>query len=198
MIQATRYVFFVTVLAAFILGVACSKKVMVPVPPRVDLETYQTIGMMEFSSNAEGDLHLFASQKFLQSIQACQPGVRVLELGSTERVLASVGKRDLNYEAVRAIGKKYDVDAVIAGRMDVTDIKPKVDLYSIIQSMSISADVEASLTTRLYDASGVTLWTSRIYGNGRLSRTLRAAVIPPHSASRAAAWVLGFNWHCVI
>jgi hypothetical protein len=145
-----------------VLGCA-GKKVMVP--PRVDLNAYSKIGMVEFSSNAEGNLSQFASQKFLEAVQSSQPGVRVIELGSRERVLQSIERDQFDFDAVQAIGERYNVDAVIIGDVEVTDVKPRVDLSSILSTMSVSADVEASLTARLYEAeSGATLWTNSARG----------------------------------
>lgn len=154
-----RQFIFSGLIAVVAFGAACSKKVMVPVPPRVDLESYNTIGMIEFLSNAEGDLPAYASQKFLQSMQSSQPGVRVLELGTRDKVLAAVGKSELDFEAIRAISEEYGVDAVMTGQFDVTDVKPNVDVFSMLQSMSVTADVQATMAARLYDAGGATVWT---------------------------------------
>ena len=62
-----------------LLLVGCAKKVMVP--PTIDLHLYESIGLVQFSSNAEGSLDALATQKFIEAMQASQPGVRILELG---------------------------------------------------------------------------------------------------------------------
>ncbi len=62
--------------------IGCAPKVMVL--PRIDLKVYDNVGIVEFSSNAEGNLDQFATQKFLEAIQSSQPGVRILELGNKE------------------------------------------------------------------------------------------------------------------
>jgi hypothetical protein len=134
---------------------------MVPVPPRVDLNAYDTIGLVEFSSNSEGNLNQFASQKFLEAIQSSQPGIRVIELGQETRVLQAVQYDEFGFDAIQAVGRKFNVDAVIIGRVEVTDVKPRVDISAILSSMSMTADVEASLTARLYESeSGATMWTN--------------------------------------
>ena len=128
--------------------------------PRIDLMAFQRIGLVEFTSNAEGDLQTLASQEFIQSMQSSQPGVPVLELGDAEMVLSAIGRDNLDPDAVRAMGKMYNVDAVIVGNLEVTDVKPKVNLTQVLTSMNVQADVEAALTTRLLEAGGgATLWT---------------------------------------
>lgn len=138
---------------------ACSAK-RVLMPPRIDLQAYQSIGLVDFSSNADGNLDQFTSQRFLRSIQSSQPGVRVLELGDREEVLQRVEREEMDFDTIRSIGEAYRVDALIVGDMEVTDVKPKVDVSSALTSLSVKADVEASLTARLYETyNGATLWT---------------------------------------
>ena len=137
----------------------CGPKVMVP--PLIDLAPYDIVGIIEFSSNYEGNLAPFATQKFMEQIQYAQPGVRILEIGSEKHALESIGHSQLNHDAVQAIGEEYSIDALIIGAMDVDDIKPSVDLSTILTSAEVRADVKASLTVRLYETqSGATIWTS--------------------------------------
>ncbi|MDH3216187.1 MAG: hypothetical protein OEN01_07840 [Candidatus Krumholzibacteria bacterium] len=143
--------------------IGCSKRVMVP--PRIDLQTYRAIGMIEFDSNAEDGLQQFVSQKFVETLQSSQPGIRILDLGSEEKVLEEIQHQRFDYQAIRAVGERYGVDAVIIGNLEVTDIKPKVDVSTLLMSMSARADVEAALTARLFDAvSGATIWTNSARG----------------------------------
>jgi hypothetical protein len=129
-------------------------------PARVDLQAFQRIGLVKFSSNAEGKLQALASQEFIQKMQSSQPGVPVLELGDEKLVLQEIGRDKLDPGAIQAVGRMYGLDAVIIGNLEVTDVKPKVDLTRFLTSMDVQADVEASLTTRLLEAgSGATLWT---------------------------------------
>jgi hypothetical protein len=146
---------------AILLG--CASKVLVP--PQVDLGLYDTVGIIVFTSNATGNLEEFATQKFIETVQAAQPGVRILELGGEERVLGAIGHDDLDFEAVRAIGQEWGVDAVFAGRLEVTDVKPDLHLATLVKSMSLSADVAASLRARLVETgSGATVWTNSASG----------------------------------
>ena len=122
--QATLTKWAVAALAVIML-IGCgggSRNVTVTVPPKVDLKAYNTIGIIEFSSNEQqGDLQQFATQRFVQTMQSSQPGVRVLELGSEERVLASVKHQELDVDAIEAIGKKYRVDALVTGDLGILE-----------------------------------------------------------------------------
>jgi hypothetical protein len=131
-------------------------------PPRIDLQAFRKIGLVEFSSNPKGNLQTLASQNFIQSMQASQPGVPVLELGGEESVLRAIGRDKVDAQAIQEIGRKYDVGAVIIGNLEVTGLKPKVGVSQMLSSASVDvqADVEAALTTRLLEVgSGATVWT---------------------------------------
>lgn len=146
---------------AILLG--CASKVLVP--PQVDLRLYDTVGIIVFTSNATGNLEEFATQKFIETVQAAQPGARILEFGREEQVLGAIGRDDLDLEAMRAIGQEWGVEAVFAGYLEVTDVKPDLRLTTLVKSMSLSADVAASLRVRLVETdSGATAWTSSASG----------------------------------
>jgi len=146
-------------LVGAVLVAACSTKVLAP--PSVDLKQHNTIGLVVFESDADEELRKFATQEFQQTIQASQPGVRVLELGTEDRLLASVDQSEFDLEAVKALGKKYGVKSLITGHMAVTDIKPKVRLSTSFKSLSAKANVETMLNVRLLETeSGATVWTN--------------------------------------
>ncbi len=154
-----RHVRLSPALIALLMLTACvSEKVLVP--PRVDLGAYRTMGIIVFSSNSKGNLNEYTTQQFMQTVQAAQSGVRILELGSEERVLAAIEHEALDFEAVRAIGEKWGVDAVFAGHLDVTEVRPRLEVAMTIKTMSMQANVAAALDARLIEAaSGATVWT---------------------------------------
>jgi len=130
------------------------------IPPRLDLKNYEAVGLIQFTSNAKGNLQPFVTQKFLQSVQAAQPGIRVLELGPESAVLDSVQHSQMDIEAVKAIGQEYNLKGLITGNLNVTNVKPKLEVLTIIKSMGVSAEVQAALTVRLFETqSGATVWT---------------------------------------
>jgi hypothetical protein len=146
--------------AGVLLSLACAKRTVVEVPPRVSLYSFDVIGVVQFESESKGTLASFATQRFIEELQESQPGVRVLELGSVDALMRTLDRDDLNYNTVRVIGEHFGVGAVIAGTLDVQDVKPRVDLQQTITTGSISADVKAALTTRLMETTrGATVWT---------------------------------------
>jgi len=139
--------------------------VVVEIPPRIDLGSYQTIGVVEFSSNSTDKLNQFATQRFMSVIQKAQPRVRFLELGSQTELLKSVDREKLDPGAVKAIGKRYGVTTVFTGTYEISDLKPKVSLDQGLSSLSASAVVNMSLNAKQWDAdTGATLWTNSRYG----------------------------------
>jgi hypothetical protein len=68
-----------------------AKRVLVMVPPELDLARYQAIGVVEFSGS---DRHLSAaaSRQFREDVLAAQPGVRLVELDGEAEVAALAGR----------------------------------------------------------------------------------------------------------
>lgn len=136
----------------------CAKKVLMD--PRVDLGAWRTIGIVEFNGGKDPELGLQATREFMEALQHAQPGVRILELGAEEDVLAEVESVGLDFEAVRALGKRYNVDAVFVGRVEVGRVKPNLRFGQSFASMEARADVEGEIAARLLEAdSGATVWS---------------------------------------
>ena len=153
------YIATITLLALL----ACGPKIMVP--PNVDLAVFESIAIIDFTSNAEGNLADYATQEFLEIVTASQPEARLIEVGSEEEVLSSVGADKMDLDAVKAIGEEYGVEAVITGGLDVSDVQPRVSLSTNLTAVGIEAEIEATLTARLFDAyDGATVWTSSARG----------------------------------
>jgi hypothetical protein len=138
----------------------CSHTEKVLIPPRIELKDYRNIGVIEFSTNAENNLRQYVTQNFIQNVQSAQPGTRVLELGSEEQVLKSLKCRELDLKTIKFIGDEYNVDAIIMGHLQVSEIKPNVKIFSVSQAVRAEVYVEAALRTRILETdSGATLWT---------------------------------------
>jgi hypothetical protein len=150
---------------------ACSHTEKVRVPPRVELKTYHTIGVIEFSTNAEDTLKPYVTQNFIQNIQSAQPGTRILELGDEDQLLRSLGHSRLNPETIQSIGRKYNVDAVILGHLQVSEIKPKINIFTATKALNAKAYIEAALQTRIIETdSGATFWTRATSGKTQVAR----------------------------
>jgi hypothetical protein len=149
----------------------CSHREKILIPPKMDLRPYGTVGIIEFSANSDSNLKQSATQEYIQTVQAAQPGVRILELGHKDRVLKKVGQSQLDPEAVRAIGTAYHVDVLVFGQLSVSDPKANVRLSSTWESLQAGADVEASLMTKLWETdSGATLWTKSSHRRKSVAR----------------------------
>ena len=152
--------FTFVMVAAISLLFGCSHTEAVRVPPKVELKTYRTIGVIEFSTNAEDTLKPYVTQNFIQNIQSAQPGTRILELGDEDQLLRSLGHSKLNPETIQSIGRKYNIDALILGHLEVSEIKPKINIYAAAKTLNAKAYIAAALRTRILETdSGATFWT---------------------------------------
>jgi hypothetical protein len=148
-----------------VLALGCAHKITVEIPPRIDLQSYQTIGIVEFSSNSTEKLNQMATQKFMSVIQGAQPGVRFLELGSEEQALKSVDRQRLDPDAIKALGKKHGVSTIFSGNYEISNVKPKVRLGEDLSSVSASANVSVSMVSKHWDTgTGATIWTNSRQG----------------------------------
>lgn len=154
-----RKTVLMTIILAMVWGCAHTEKV--PAPPIVDLQAYNQIGVIAFDANADDTLTQYLTQHFLQAVHALQPGVRFLELGSQEQLLKAVQRTQLNLEAIKALGRKFQVDAILYGHLALSAMKPDVQLSSLLTSMSAQAYVTGTLSAKLWETgSGATVWTS--------------------------------------
>jgi hypothetical protein len=145
---------------AGLLSFACAKHNVIEVPPRVDLQEFTTIGIIQFESSSRGNLSEFATRRFIEAMQESQPGVRVLELGRASGIEGLDDSGRIDHRAVKKIGDTYGVDALLVGDLLVKDVRPRVDVMKTITTMSVSADVDAGLTARLLETGqGATVWT---------------------------------------
>ncbi len=149
----------------------CSHTEKVLVPPRVELNAYNYIGVIEFSTNAEDNLKPYVTQNFIHNLQSAQPGTRIIELGSEEQLLRSMKCKKLDLETIKSIGKKYNVDAVIFGHLEVSEIKPSVKVFTVTESLHAKAYIEALLSAKLLETdNGATLWTNATSGKTSVAK----------------------------
>jgi hypothetical protein len=145
--------------ALFVLQ-GCSHTPQVEVPARIQLSRWSTLGIVEFRSAAEPELASLATSQFVQMLHAAQPGTPILELGSAQPVLAEVGHDALDFEAVRAIGERYGVDAIFTGELVFDAPKPRVSVGDAFDSVAARADVTGRLAVRLLDTrTGASVWS---------------------------------------
>jgi hypothetical protein len=160
----------ISLLVGFALLAACSHTVVVPVPPRVDLRGYSSIGIVEFDSNSERAISARATRQLQEQIQAAQPGTRFIELGERQALLASLGAKQLDAPTLRRIGQQYGVAAVFLG--DIAYSEPRVDVkISDIARMEggMRAEIRGDLSARLFEtATGASVWSSSSWARRQL------------------------------
>jgi hypothetical protein len=153
-------VFLVFLAVAPVIFLGCAHTEQILIPPQVELQAYDHIGVIEFSTNAEDALKPYVTQNFIHAIQSAQPGTRILELGSREYVLQSIKRDKLDLETVKTIGRKFNVDALIIGHLEISGIKPTVKVFTVPAAVHAGAYVEALLSAKLLETdNGATLWT---------------------------------------
>jgi len=171
-------------LLSFAVLCGCSSTVLVSVPPRVDLKSYGTLGIIEFTSNAAGAIGARATQQFQEQIQAAQPGTRFIELGSREAVLAAVGRNQLDADAAKRIGKKYGVAAVFLGDIAYSEPKTDIRVNDLTQlDAGVRTEVKGDISGRLVETdSGAGVWSN----SGWVRRQVgRLSVSAEHGVSGA-------------
>jgi hypothetical protein len=131
----------------------------VMVPPQIDLRPHELIGLVQFDSSAKGELAPLATRRFTEAARRDQGLVRIVDLGTRDQALQSVGRDRLDADAVIALGHKYSVKTIVTGELAVSKIRPDVSIDSLLRSGSVTAQVDATLEVRMYETdSGAALW----------------------------------------
>ncbi len=162
----------VTLLLSLAVLWGCSSTVLVPVPARMDLKGYATLGIVEFASNAERAINAQATRQFQEQVQAAQPGTRFVELGSREAALAAVGSRQLDAHALRKLGEKYGVDAIFVGDIAYSEPKAGVKLTDFTRlEGGVRAELKADISARLMESrTGASVWSNSAWVRRQLGR----------------------------
>jgi hypothetical protein len=160
----------VGLLAVAALLAACSRTVVVPVPAKMDLKGYGPVGIVDFSSNSEQALSARATRQFQEAIQSAQPGTRFIELGERQSVLAAVGARQLDPEALRKIGEKYRVNAVFVGDIAYSEPRTDVKIADLTKlEGAVRTEVRGDISSRLLEtSSGASVWSSSAWSRRQL------------------------------
>jgi hypothetical protein len=150
----------------------CSSTVLVSVPPRMDLESYGTLGIVEFGSNSDGAINARATRQFQEQIQAAQSGTRFIELGSREALLAAVGGRQLDADALRKIGEKYGVAAIFLGDIAYSEPRTDVKLTDLTKlEGGMRTEIRGDISSRLVETrTGASVWSSSAWAKRQIGR----------------------------
>ena len=161
---------FLGSLVAGLSAFGCAHTVVVEIPPKIDLQPYKTIGIVEFTSNSDENLNKIATQKFMGFIQNAQPQLRFLELGPEDQLVNKLGRGSMDIEAIKAIEKKYGVSSIFTGSFQISDIAPKVTIGTNLSSLHASAVVNVSMVSKHWDTvSGATIWSNSRQGHWKVA-----------------------------
>ena len=168
MLNTIRLIFVLLLTAALI---SCGgKKITVEIPPQIDLKTQGTIGVVSFDVHSDTQLPDDITLKFIQHLQSAQPGVPILELGNQATVLNELGLSTLDTEAVKVVGKKYGVDLLLTGTLEVTRSFPDVKFGRDLASMSAASYMCGNFNARFRQTStGATIWSNGAQGKWKLA-----------------------------
>ena len=167
-----KYASFTPLLSLAMLLCGCSSTVLVPVPPRMELNSYGTLGIVEFASNSDRTINARATRQFQEQIQAAQPGTRFIELGSREAALAAVGGKQLDVDTLRKIGEKYGVAAIFFGDIAYSEPKTDVTVTDLTKlEGGVRAEIKADISSRLVETrTGASVWSNSAWVTRRIGR----------------------------
>lgn len=150
----------------------CTSTVLVPVPPRMDLKGYGTLGIIDFNSNSSSVINAQATRRFQEQVQAAQPGTPFIELGTREALLAAVGSGRLDADAYRKIGAKYGVAAVFVGEIAYSELKTDIRVNDLARlEGGVRGEMRGDISSRLVDArSGASVWASSAWAKRQVGR----------------------------
>lgn len=161
---------------AFVLAIAllaaCSRTALVQVPPRVNLASYGTLGVVAFASNGGPAVEARATRDFQAHLHGAQPGTRLVDLGSREKVLAAVGAREFDLDALKKIGEKYGVDAVFLCDVTYSDPQTRVKITDLTRlAGSASTLIRGDVACKLVETrTAASVWSSGAWATRQLGR----------------------------
>jgi hypothetical protein len=162
----------ITLLLSLAMLWGCSHTELVPVPPRMDLKGYGTLGIVEFASNADPAINAHATRQFQEQIQAAQPGTPFVDLGNRDAVLAAVGGRQLDADTLKKIGAKYGVAAIFLGDIAYSEPKTDVNINDLTKlEGSVRTEVRGDISSRLVETrTGASVWSSSAWAKRQTGR----------------------------
>ncbi len=158
---ASSAFFGMVILSLLAFGCAHTRTMVVETPPRINLQPYQTIGIVEFTSNSTENLNKVATQKFMTFIQDAQPQVHFLELGPEDQLVKKLHRDRIDMDSIKAIKKKFGISTIFTGNYEISEVKPKVSIGMDLASINASGVVNISMVTKHWDTeTGATIWTN--------------------------------------
>jgi hypothetical protein len=144
------------------ISAGCGPKIPpVMIQPRIDLTQHEVLGIVEFSSSAEGELGPLATREFTEAARQDQGMVRIVALGTEAEALGTVGRRQLDRTAFQALGDEHEVSTIVTGQIEVSRVRPDISVGAGFKSASVSAEISVTLSVQMVEASsGASLWNA--------------------------------------
>jgi hypothetical protein len=104
-----------------------------------------------------------------------QEGLRIVKLGSEDKILKSVQEVEMDPETIREVGRKYKVNAIFVGNLSISSIRPEIKIYRTeifppARSMRIKSEVELAMTAKLLETgNGSIVWTDSAQGIAKVA-----------------------------
>ncbi len=130
------------------------------IPPAIDLNPHQMIGVIEFDTNVKGDLGPLVTRRFTEMARRDQGLLRMMDLGPGRKVLRSTGRKRWNPASLQAVGAEKNLQSLFVGELDISKVQPRIGLSSDLSSGHVSGEVTASLSVQLVEAAtGASIWS---------------------------------------
>lgn len=161
-----------TLLLSFAMLWGCSNTVLVSVPPRIELQDYGTLGIVDFTSVPDRAVTARATRQFQEQVQAAQPGTRFVELGNLEALLDDAGARQLDANALKKIGAKHGVAAIFLGDLAYSEPKTDVKLTDLTKlEGGVRTEIRGDISSRLVETgTGASVWSRSAWAKRQIGR----------------------------
>lgn len=152
------------------LAFACATPPPLPPPPApkpvaaFDLSRVGKLGVLPFAAVGDVSLEPVARRSFISAVREAQPGSPIVELRGEEPATA------LSAAAVRALGRKHGVDAVLVGQFWTDAINP-VQFMRRARKSQENLGLEGTLAVQIFETqNGTAIWSANAAGQRPITR----------------------------
>lgn len=150
------------VVCSLVVAAGCAARYRtVMVPPRIDLAQHEIIGVAQFASTNEGQLGPLATRRFTDLARRDQGLVRMMDV--------NLVAEERSPAVYRELGRRSGARTLFVGSVEVSDIRPNLSISRVLESGSLTANVDATLKVDLIETeSGASIWST----SSRATRTI--------------------------
>jgi hypothetical protein len=152
------------------LALACATPPPLPPPPApkpvaaLELSRVGKLGVLPFAAVGDVSLEPVARRSFMSAVRKAQPGSALLELRDEAAAAAP------SAAALRALGRKHGVDAVLVGQFWADAINP-VEFMRRARKSPDGLGLEGTLAVQLFETrNGTLIWSANAVGQRPITR----------------------------